>query len=683
MANHLASEKSPYLQQHAQDPIDWYPWSEEAFALSRSRNAPIFLSIGYATCHFCHVMRRESFSDKEIARSMNELFVNIKVDREDLPEVDRLYMELAQGLMASPGGWPLNLVLTPELKPFFATTYLPAQAEHGLMGMQEFVTQIDSLWNSPERELLIEQADQLVDIFSSLEQDEEDELPERSLVDETVEILLDLADPVFGGLKTEPKFPLAYHLNFLLERAQEKEDPRPLFYVELTLKMLKFGGIFDRLGGGFSRYCVDLAWHIPHFEKMLYDNALISSAYLAAWQWTKKEVYARVVRKTLDYLLCDMADKEGSFYSAEDADSEGVEGLFYTWTEEEIREVLEPADAELFCQFYDVTKEGNCEGRSILHQLIDQEAFAEENGLEEADLEEILEEAGATLLKERNKRTRPFKDQKILTSWNGLVIDALARASKALKEPRYMEKALSAARFIKENLMCGARLFHRYYENEARFEANLDDYAFLIRALLTLFESDQGTEFLDCALELTECVEDQFKAPKGAFYSSREEESLFRRRMSFYDGAEPSGNGVHAENLLRLYQITQKRHYLYQAEDIFKAAAFVMDEMPTSALYLMRVLNRYYDKRAVLVVVVLDKEESLKGLIEKAYYTQFAPHAAIVWKREGDLLLTKHLPFLEDKILLNGKTTLYVCRQDHCLAPVSQEEEVMQQLRNL
>jgi len=683
LVNHLQDETSPYLQQHASNPVDWYPWGEEAFALARARNAPIFLSIGYATCHFCHVMREESFSDSMIAAGMNELFVNIKVDREDLPEIDRLYMELAQGLMSTQGGWPLNMVLTPDLKPFFATTYLPPRTDRGLIGMQQFITQIGELWNSPERELLIQQADHLVEIFSEMSQERGDELPEPSLIEESVELLFELADPVSGGLKTEPKFPLAYHLNFLLEFASLKGDPRALFYVELTLKMMQRGGIYDQIGGGFSRYSVDSGWKIPHFEKMLYDNALMASAYLAAWHWTRNALYRRIVEESLNYLLREMRHEEGGFYSAEDADSEGKEGFFYTWTPQEIHAQLPASDADLFCQFYDVTLEGNFEGRSILHKKMDVDQFADENGIEVEELEEILERSKELLLTSRNRRVHPFKDEKLLTSWNALMIDTLILSAVTLKEESYKKEALSALAFIKTHLWKEGRLMHRYCLEETKFEANLDDYAFLIRALLTLFECDCGAEHLVWAVELAQILEMRFKAPRGAFYASLEEESLFCRRTSFYDGAEPCGNAVHAENLLRLYQLTTNRHYLYQAEEIFKAAELTMQEMPMTTLYLMRALQRYYNKKAPLLVVVLDESESLKKEIEELLYFQFSPHRALIWMREKNSLLMQQLPFLKDKRLCDGQTTLYVCYGDHCAAPLVGREQIREQLQNL
>ena len=485
--NRLIHEKSPYLQQHAHNPVDWYPWGDEAFEVAQSSDKPIFLSIGYATCHWCHVMESESFENVELAQLMNDAFVNIKVDREELPHIDSLYMEFAQALMGSSAGWPLNVILTPELKPFFAVTYLPPRSRQGLIGFDQFIAQIKQLWQSDEKAQLLEQADKLVEAFTDAVQDSGDELPSEDEIEDAIEVIFQLADPIFGGFKGEPKFPLGYQSEFLLRYAKAHEDSRALFYVELTLEMMCRGGIYDHLGGGFSRYAIDERWIVPHFEKMSYDNAILAKAYLEAWKYTKRPLFRRVTEETLQYVLREMTSPEGGFYSAQDADTDGREGLFYTWTLAEIRAVLSPEDADLFCKYYGVTEEGNFEGRNTLYvahpleELID----GKKELLEEYSAR--LVKAREALFKKRQERPQPFKDDKILCCWNGLMIDAFASAGAAFKNPQYTEAALKAAGFIRTHLWSNGKLLRRYREGEAKFSAAMEDYALLIKGLSNPF----------------------------------------------------------------------------------------------------------------------------------------------------------------------------------------------------
>ncbi len=366
--NRLIHQKSPYLLQHAHNPVDWYAWEEAAFKAAKDQDKPIFLSIGYATCHWCHVMERESFENLEVAQLMNQTFINIKVDREELPEVDGLYMEFAQSMMAGAGGWPLNILLTPSLEPFFSTTYLPPYSSHGLMGLTDLIQRIGTLWGSEERNKILSQAEKIVELFSSHISPKGEEIPRQEQIAATIELLYKMADPVYGGIKGAPKFPVGYQNSLLMRYYKETQDHRALFLVDRTLDMMHRGGIYDHLGGGFSRYSVDEKWLVPHFEKMLYDNAILAQSYLEAWKLTKKPIYRRICEEILDYILRDMTHPEGGFYSAEDADSEGHEGLFYVWTYEEIIRIL-GEKGKLFCQFYDVTAQGNFEGKNILNTL--------------------------------------------------------------------------------------------------------------------------------------------------------------------------------------------------------------------------------------------------------------------------------------------------------------------------
>ena len=681
--NRLIHEKSPYLLQHAHNPVDWYPWGQEAFELARQSDKPIFLSIGYATCHWCHVMEQESFENQEIAKLMNETFVNIKIDREELPQVDSIYMEFAQALMSSAGGWPLNLILTPDLKPFFAVTYLPPANRRGLIGMKQFIQHIHELWQSEERKQLVEQADKIVDVFEKSAKATGDEIPAEQNLIAAIEMMFEITDPVYGGLKGEPKFPMGYQSVLLLEFSRGKGDSRTLFCAELTLNMMLRGGIYDQLGGGFSRYAIDERWIIPHFEKMLYDNAILARTYLDAFKYTKKEAYQTVCDETLGYVLNEMSHPEGGFYSAEDADSEGHEGMYYTWTFQEIREVLSNEEAELFCQYYGITPEGNFEGRNVLHIPLPLEEFAELRNIPKEEIREAIDKARAKMLKRRQVRQRPFKDDKILVSWNGLMIDAMIKAALPLKRPQFKEAAIKAASFIKTHLWKEGHLLRRWRDNEARFMGGVDDYAFLIKGLISMFEEGCGTQWLEWAIELADLLQKEFKVDNGAFYYHLEDPALLIRKCEYYDGAEPSGNAVHCENLLRLYQMTQNERYLDEAEDILKAARHYIEVYPPGACYHLICLQRYLDIKAPTIVVALDDEGNLRNEIQEIFNTRFIPHASVIWKDPKDSVLPTLIPTHVDKKPIDGQTAIYICRQDHCEAPLIEKGQILQALEAL
>lgn len=682
-SNHLINEKSPYLLQHLHNPVDWYPWGKEAFDLAQKQDKPIFLSIGYATCHWCHVMEKESFEDLEVAKLMNEVFVNIKVDREELPEIDTIYMEFAQALMSSSGGWPLNIILTPDLKPFFAVTYLPPKSKRGLMGLKEFSGHIKQLWQSEDRARLLEQADKLVEMFQRASISKGEDLPSEAHLSASVQVLFDIADPIYGGIKGSPKFPMGYQANLLLAFAHDKKDSRALFFVELTLDMMHNGGIYDHLGGGFSRYSVDERWHIPHFEKMSYDNAILANTYTETWRYTKKALYKTVAEEILNYILRDMTHEEGGFYSAEDADTDGQEGLFYTWTSTEIQESLSLEETELFCQFYGVTLEGNFEGRNVLHIDVPLEEFAEIKGMPVDQLQEALSRARSTLFKKREQRTKPFKDDKILTSWNGLMIHSFINAWGSFNEEKFREAAVKAAEFIKSNLWKNGKLLRRWREEESRFNAGLEDYAYLIKGLLSLFEQGCGSNYLKWAIDLTDILELDFKEENGAFYQTDGSDPLLIRKCEFYDGAEPSGNGVHCENLLRLYQMTQDEKYLEQAEDILKAAKKYIEAYPPGACYHLIALHRYLNVKAPTIVIALDENGVSEKEIAEMVNSHFSPHAVAVWKKKDDQQLLSILPFVKDKLPVDGQTAVHICRTDMCLPPLIKKEEIAKALNEL
>lgn len=675
--NRLIQEKSPYLLQHAHNPVDWYPWGNEAFDAAIKSDRPIFLSIGYATCHWCHVMEDESFKDEDVAKAMNEAFICIKVDREELPEIDGLYMEFAQTMIIGSAGWPLNIILTPELKPFFAATYLPKHSSRGLMGVIELAEKISGLWNGQERERLIGQAEKIVEILKTHVHGQGRDLPTYEAIVETAEILFKIADPLYGGMKGSPKFPLGYQADFLLKYFQKSQDARALFLVEKTLEMMHRGGIYDHLGGGFHRYAVDEHWHIPHFEKMLYDNALLAYAYLQAWKVTHRGMYKQVCTEVLDYILADMQNPDGGFYSAEDADSNGIEGLFYTWTRPEVLEILGEDTGMLFCDLYGIFEHGMVEGRSVVRMGMSMQEFAAIHDQDVNELEEIVAKAKRALFDARLNRPKPFRDDKIITSWNGLAIYSLSEAGFSLQQRRYSLAAEEAAQFLKARLWKDGILYRRFRDGEAKFIAGLDDYAFLIRALLSLFETGFGTEWLSWAIELADILEKRFKVAGGAFCQSDQEvEHLLIRKCHYADGAEPSGNAVHAENLVRLWQITGKSHFLNQAEDIFRAVKQFLDSYPLGYCYHLIALQRYFEAKKATYVIALNKEKEWQKEIEEAFSKKSSPHNALVWKQEQDDVLAK---ILEPHAYptAGGKTTLYICHEGVCLKPLSERDEIL------
>lgn len=681
-SNRLIHQKSPYLLQHAHNPVDWYPWGDEAFQEAREQDKPIFLSIGYATCHWCHVMERESFENIEVAQMMNETFINIKVDREELPDVDNLYMEFAQSMMAGAAGWPLNVILTPELEPFFAATYLPSHSNHGLMGLTDLIHRIRDLWQSEERGKILSQAEKIVELFSHSIHPIGEEMPDIEQVSITIELLYKMADPVYGGLKGAPKFPIGYQSCLLMRYYQQEQDHRALFLMDRTLDMMHRGGIFDHLGGGFSRYSVDERWLVPHFEKMLYDNAILAQSYLEAWQLIKKPIYREVCEEVLNYVLRGMTHPDGGFYSAEDADSEGHEGLFYTWPYEEVMKELGD-DGILFCQFYNIKPEGNFEGRNILNTPLTLEEFAAQRQFDLEHLKQKFDLQKQILFKVREKRIHPFKDDKILSAWNGLMIYSFAEAGKAFQNETYLQAAFKAARFIKTQLWKQGGLLRRWRDGQPMFSASLDEYAFMIRGVLSLFEVSAGSEWLEWAIEMTQRLKENYKEEAGAFYQTDgSDKNLILRRCQFTDGAEPSGNSVHAENLLKLYQLTQDPGYLEQAEDIFKAVKEYLENYPPGYCYHVMGLQRYYDENSPTLVIALNSKREFESELKQAIFEKFLPHKMVIWQNQ-DVDVEETLSIVKDKNAQNDRTTLYLCYEGVCQKPMDQLPEMLEEIGKL
>jgi uncharacterized protein YyaL (SSP411 family) len=681
--NRLIEEKSPYLRQHAHNPVNWYPWGQEAFHVAQIESKPIFLSIGYATCHWCHVMEKESFQNPSIAQAMNDAFVCVKVDREELPEVDNLYMEFAQAIMAGAAGWPLNVVCTPDLKPFYAATYIPPISMGGQIGLEELAQQMHSVWQGEDRQNLLAQADQVIEAFQAQASHLGTHLPPGLVVDNTAQLILGLADPVNGGIKGAPKFPIAYQIILMLRHGILRQDSRALFYVHRTLDGIQRGGIYDQIGGGFARYTVDEQWIVPHFEKMLYDNALNAEAYLEAWQATGQELYRNTCVATCDYLLRVLRAPEGGFYCAQDADSEGREGAFYTWSREEIAEAL-GNDADLFCSFYDVKADGSFEGRNILHIKERERDFAQSHQIDEEELRESLAAMRARLFEVREKRPHPMTDKKVVVFWNGLAISTLARAGRTLGRQDYLDAAEAAANFIREHLMDGTRLLRRWCDGEARFQATLDDYAGLIRALLDLFSAGCGTEWLEWALQLSAMLSQGHKAEDGAFYMTAEgQEHIVLRRCHYADGAEPSGNAIHSENLLRLHAITGEAHYLHEAEDVMRGVSRFIENYPAGYCYHLLALQRYYDEERRTVLVNLDADEKHAEEIRNCIDSSYAPHADVIWVKADDTRLRQLLGQRQEQLKELSESTVFLCYPGACQEPMTDLEQIKQALDRL
>lgn len=680
-SNRLINEKSPYLLQHARNPVDWYPWGDEAFAKAKQENKPVFLSIGYSTCHWCHVMERESFEDEEVAALLNETFVNIKVDREERPDIDAVYMKVCH-IMTQSGGWPLTIILTPDKKPFFAATYVPKAAQYGRAGMLELIPKIKSLWQTRRADVL-SAAKEITNTLRQTSAEKGNELSEETLHRAYRSFLVNF-DKSFGGFGQAPKFPSPHNFFFLLRYWKRTGDAQALHIIEHTLKNMRLGGIYDQIGFGFHRYSTDERWIVPHFEKMLYDQALMAMACIELYQATGKKEYEIIVREILTYVLRDMTDEQGGFFSAEDADSEGVEGKFYLWTEEEIRSILTPKEADLFLSLYrhssDIELPAMHEipaGNFILHLKPSTE--------DQIDFTEILPKIKSIrekLFSHREKRTHPHKDDKILTDWNGLMIAALARGAQVFGEPDYTKAACRAMDFILESMRAkDGKLFHRYRSGEAAITGNVDDYSFVIRALLELYEATFQAKYLQKALEYNNYLFRNFLDKKngGLFFTSGEAELLLTRPKELYDGAIPSGNSVAYINTLRLFRITGDAEVEKQANEIYRAFRAHADAMPTAFTQFLCGLDFAIGPSSeVIIAGDMDKPDTKELL--SALRKHFAPNKVVILRPEKSAkpAIETIAPFVKSYSGINGKATAYVCTNYTCNLPTNDPRKMLE-----
>jgi len=673
--NRLGHEKSPYLIQHADNPVDWYPWGDEAFKKAKEEDKPIFLSIGYATCHWCHVMAHESFEDVEVAGLLNKYFVSIKVDREERPDIDNIYMTVCQALTGR-GGWPLSVFMTPEAKPFYAGTYFPKTGRMGMPGIMDILNQIASLWEK-DRSSLISDSEKITDLIRPKPDSKE---VSHSLGDDTLkkgyESLKDSFDSINGGFGSQPKFPTPHQLTFLLRWHKRNPDSGALKMVEKTLETMSGGGIFDQIGFGFHRYSVDAKWLVPHFEKMLYDQAMLAMAYTEAFQVTGNDSFAETAKEIFTYVLRDMTAPEGGFYSAEDADSEGKEGLFYIWTPKEVEKHLGKDPGKLFCRFYDITEKGNFEdGDSIANMPVSYERFAESDGISLPELKKTLESAREKLFSVRKQRIHPLKDDKILTSWNGLMIAAFAKGYQVFGDRAYADAAKGAAGFILKKLKTkDGRLLRRYRQGDAAYPGYLDDYAFMVWGLIDLYEATFEVAWLEEAVLLNKSMMDIYwdKEDGGLFFTGEGNEKLIMRSKEIYDGAIPSGNSVAALNLLRLGRMTGSVDLEQKAEQLIKTFAAQVTSYPAAYTQLLAALDFMIGPAKELVIAGDTGNEATQSMVN-TIQNEFLPNKVVLLKHQGEegKRLANLSPFVEAMNPVNRKPTVYVCEQYTCNSPIS------------
>jgi uncharacterized protein YyaL (SSP411 family) len=675
--NRLIHEKSPYLLQHAYNPVDWYPWSEEAFEKAKVQDKPVFVSIGYSSCHWCHVMEKESFDDDEVARLMNEAFICIKVDREERPDLDSAYMAVCQAMGRS-CGWPLNIIMSPDKKPFFAASYIPKHGGFGLVGITDLIGQIKEIWRTRRFDLenLGDDIKRRMELFEKRALGKE---LGKDVLDDAYEKFVLSFDEQNGGFGRAPKFPTSHNLLFLLRYWNRTKEKTALKMVERTLRAMHLGGIFDHVGFGFHRYSTDAEWMVPHFEKMLYDQAMLTLAYTEAYQAMGAGRFKVTAKEILEYVLRDLASPEGGFYAAEDADSECEEGKFYLWTEEEIRKALPLEDADLAVSLFDVEATGNFaeatrkrNGENILHLARPLEEVASEWHL---TLDELILKLGRIqkmLFETREKRVHPAKDDKVLVDWNGLMIAALARASQVFSEPRYLQAAVKAAGFILETMNTeNGTLYHRYAKGEKAIDGFLDDYAFLVWGLLEIYETCFEDKYLQAALELTKMMTSRFWDEKdgGFYFTAKGADDTVPRRKEVYDGALPSGNSVALLNLLRLAVLTGDSAYEGMASRIMKVFSEDVQRAPAAHTFMLIGVDFAVGPAYSVILVGDAQEESLQSML-KALKAAYLPN----------MMVSRRSPSAADLGYeqIEDKATAYVCRDQTCMPPTNKIEKMLE-----
>ncbi len=688
--NRLIDEKSPYLLQHAHNPVDWYPWGEEAFEKARREDKPIFLSIGYSTCHWCHVMERETFENEEAAKLMNEVFVSIKVDREERPDIDHIYMTVCQ-MMTGAGGWPLSIIMTPERKPFFAATYIPRETRFGRIGMMELTPRIKEIWNT-RRDEVLNSANTVVQALRDSTAPAKGEALDRDVPRQAYEQLAQRFDGQYGGFSDAPKFPTPHIMLFLLRYWKRSGDERALRMVETTLRNMRLGGVYDHVGFGFHRYSTDSEWLLPHFEKMLYDQALLALAHIEAFQVTGKEEYRRTAEEIFTYVLRDMTDERGGFHSAEDADSEGEEGKFYVWELGELERVLGADDARIAAEVFNVERAGNFReeatgrvtGANILHLKKPIAEIAAEKGIDEGELRDRIETIRRTLFDHREKRVHPHKDDKVLTDWNGLMIAALSRGAQVFGRSDYADAAGKAADFILATLRDDrGRLLHRYREGEAGIDALVDDYAFFVWGLLDLYETTFDVRYLEAALELNADFLGRFwdREAGGFYFTAEDATDALVRKKDLYDGATPSGNSVAAWNLLRLARMTADTDLEKRADEMMNAFAGSIRQFPSVYTQFLIALDFVLGPSYEVVIAGDPAGRDTEAMLD-TLRQPFIPNKAVLLRPAGEETpkIAELAEYTKAQTSWNGQATAYVCLNFNCELPTTDPTKMLELL---
>ena len=672
--NNLIDETSPYLLQHAENPVNWYGWNDEALQKAKDENKPIFLSVGYSACHWCHVMAHESFENNDVAEFMNEHFVNIKVDREERPDIDDIYQKACQ-ITTGQGGWPLSVFLTPDQKPFYVGTYFPVLDSYGRPGFGSICRQLAQAWKEKPKDIE-KSAESFIHALHKTEKITVPTKLEQTLLDEAAMNLFQLGDPTYGGFGSAPKFPNAANISFLFRYAKMANLPKFNEFALKTLNKMAKGGIFDQIGGGFHRYSTDTKWLVPHFEKMLYDNALMPVNYCEAYQITKDPFYLDILQKTLDFVLREMTSSEGGFYSAYDADSEGVEGKFYVWTKKEIKEIL-GSDADIFCLYFDVTDGGNWEGNTILCNNLNTSTVAFNFGISEQKVYEIINSCSKKLLEVRSQRISPGLDDKVLVSWNSLMITAFAKGFRVTNDVRYLDAAKNCISFIEKNLFVDNDLLRTYKNGTAKINGYLEDYSYFVNALLDVFEIEPNSKYLKLALKLGHHLIDHFwdSENNSFFMTSDDHEKLIIRPKSNYDLSLPSGNSVSSFVMLRLYHLSQEPHFLDIAMKIMESQAQIAAENPFGFGYLLNTLSLYLEKPIEITVINSENSELCKSL-----FTNYLPNSFMVTIQNPDQLKNlSEYPFFTGKSF-EDKTSVFICKNFTCSLALHTLDEVNSKL---
>lgn len=696
--NRLLHEKSPYLLQHAYNPVDWFPWGEEAFEKARQEDKPIFLSIGYSTCYWCHVMEREVFENDSIAALMNKYVISIKVDREERPDIDRIYMAALQAMTGS-GGWPMSMFLTSDRRPFFGATYIPPSAKYGRAGFEDVLMKIHDIWSADRKKILDAGGQIETHIRSFLNPSSDPTETGKETLEQGFQSLLASFDSVNGGFGNSPKFPTPVSLNFLLRYYHRTGEQQALAMTLKTLKNMHNGGIYDHLGGGFHRYSTDARWHVPHFEKMLYDQAQITVAYLEAFQITHDSFYAGVAGDILQYVREEMTHPEGGFYSAQDAESavqgngpaSAKEGAFYVWGSREIDFVLAPSEREIFGYLFDIQPSGNVRedphgefrGLNILHRVHSMEETSAHFKVSLSDAEAALQSARRKLLEARTRRPRPFLDDKILLSWNGLIISAFAKASQVLDNREYLHAAVAAAEFILGHMMAENALLRRYRDGEARHEANLEDYAFFVQALLDLYEASLDIRWLQTAVDLEQTTVTMFyDAHSGGFFDTAgSDTTLLVRTKEANDGAEPSGNSIAILNLLRLSHITGNEHYKEMGRKSLQLFGERMRTIPHGMAQFLSALDLSLSEPRQVIIAGQANRADTQALLREIH-SHFLPTTILLLADNGPSqeMLSSFVPFLKSIRMIDGNATAFVCENYTCQLPTNDVGTLRQQL---